>query len=124
MKQLNVYILDDCKIYITVIMRKGRRRKTEHEDEPSCKRVCIIHKPSVPETADFTLIRGDGGELSFQHLQSVRDRRLQDPPGSNHRQLDICNQIPDELTEGCGYHRACYRSFTGKAISHSYFMTT
>ena len=101
--------------------RRGRpsKRGSEQEVEPERKRLCILHKAQVPHDAPFTFLADLGADLTEQRLQylhTVRDTRLKEKPGSSNQQLDICNQIPDQITPECGYHRQCYSSFTSKSM--------
>ena len=59
----------------------------------------------------FADIKDPDGRLKF--LQNVRDHRLAEPATSNYRMADICQGIPDDLTDKHkqGYHRGCYQRF-------------
>ena len=99
--------------------RRGRpsKRGAEQELEPERKRLCILHKNQVPYDSPFTFLADLGAALTHQPLQylhTVRDTRLNERPG--YLKLDICNQIPDQITPECGYHRQCYSFFTSKNI--------
>ena len=101
--------------------RRGRpsKRGSEQEVEPERKRLCILHKAKVPHDAPFTFLADLGAAVTDQRLQylhTVIDKRLKEKPRSSNQQLDICNQIPDQITPECGYHRQCYSSFTSKTI--------
>ena len=83
---------------------------------PAAKKqeLCIIHTSGIKH-GPFTLF-GDISESNKrrQALYNVRDRRMAEPATSRHRMPDICQGIPDQLSDKLkqGYHRGCYQRFT------------
>ena len=67
------------------------------------------------QNSPFTFL-GDLGdpatEERVQYIHNVKAMRLAEKPGSATQQLDVCNQIPENITAECGYHRQCNTSFT------------
>ena len=76
--------------------------------------LCILHASGIKEGpfTSFADIKDPDGRLKF--LQNIWDRRLAEPATSNYRMADICQEIPDDLTDKHqqGYHRGCYQRFT------------
>ena len=90
------------------------KRRTDGAD-PGQKRVCIIHREDVSNKSEFIFLgEGDKRETRVNHLRHVKEIRLQVPAGNPYQQMSICNQMPEDITEECGYHRTCYQSFTGE----------
>ena len=91
-----------------------RRKEPPDPENPANKKKregnCIIHCSSTSSSAPFTFL----SEERFKYIKEIKDRRMQQPPGSTYRLMDICVQIPDELSPDCGYHKKCYQHFTRK----------
>ena len=68
------------------------------------------------QKSPFTFLGDLGDPATEECVQyiNVKAMRLVEKPGSATQQLDVCNQIPENITAECGYHRQCYTSFTNK----------
>ena len=90
---------------------KSKKRKID--DAAGGKKVlCIIHKKDS-KCEQFTYISKtkDPAER-FKHIKDIQKKRLSQPLYSSYRMVDICEQIPDEVSDEHGYHRDCYAHFT------------
>ena len=78
---------------------------------------CILHVSGI-QHLDFTPLSDVKGSATdkLAQLHSIRDRRLIEPHNSPYRMEDVCNNIPESLTDAdlevVGYHRGCYQNFT------------
>ena len=84
--------------------RRKRDSETSEINEPS---VCVIH---FSDSADqgFTLLTDE----RLLKLKDICKTRLALPADSKQRMSEICEQIPDVIKDGYGYHRDCHRRFT------------
>ena len=74
--------------------------------------VCILHNESVEEDTYFIEIKtlSDPAER-FRRICFIRDQRLNAPIKHPERLQSVCENIPDQLEDGHGYHLNCYKRF-------------
>ena len=86
--------------------KASKRKSLDTDDDP--ENVCVLHNNNVKNHGDFVLLN----ETNYGRIVEIKNKRLKAQPGSVHRQLNICQQIPDEFTPNLGYHRNCYKKFS------------
>ena len=92
------------------------KRKAEQDEEAGApakmQQVCILHY-DASSSDNFTLLANlkDPNDR-FQRLLEVRNLTMSQPIDSPQRMESVCMLIPNELSEGHGYHRDCYNHFT------------
>ena len=82
-----------------------KTRKKKVKERPS--ETCIIHFFDV-RVDKFVEISSD----KLAKVKEIATKRQSLPPGSEQRLNDICERIPEFLSEGDGYHRQCYKRFS------------
>lgn len=87
---------------------KKRKRDSSETNEPSTSRtLCVIHFQDS-SAQGFTPLTDE----RLSKLTDIRQTRLALPGDSKQRMPEICEQIPDAVEDGYGYHRDCHRRFT------------
>lgn len=84
-----------------------RKKIKTGDGDSSTYQKCIIHSPDSKCGSFIPLT-----EERLERLNSIKQKRLNEPSTSSFRFSDICTQIPDSISPGYGYHRDCYQSFT------------
>ena len=72
------------------------------------ERHCIIHYPQLKLKNKNKLTSLT--QTSFQTLKDAKNARIE--LGLDHLHQIQCDGVPDEFTEGLGYHYECYNNFT------------
>ncbi len=97
-----------------------KRKRTKSEVPEACKSslpTCILHVQTPSDNGHFISLSSIKGNAvdKLEHLQTIRNGRLQLPHSSPYRMQSVCDQIPtclpDDLSN-IGYHRTCYQRFT------------
>lgn len=97
--------------------KRGRPKRKAQEEDTSVtpakmQQVCILHY-SASSCDSFTLLADlKDPQERFQKLLDIRALRLSQSVDSNQRMESVCELIPNEMSEGHGYHRDCYNHFT------------
>lgn len=94
---------------------RGRPKKPKEEgsspSSPKRQQICFLHYDSS-KCDTFVLLSGlENPTERLLDIHNIRDRRQSDPIGSKHRMDSVCEQIPNQVDEGYGYHRDCYQHF-------------
>ena len=87
--------------------KKRKRDSSETSGATNVPTHCVIHFPDSSEQG-FTPLT----EERLSKLKDICKTRLALPADSKQRMSEICEQIPDALEDGYGYHRDCHRRFT------------
>ena len=83
-------------------MRSKKKKVNSKENHD-----CIIHFSDIKEEKIRPIT-----QEKLENVRQIAKLRLSQPAGSSARFTDICEKIPETVSDGDGYHSKCYQRFS------------